>query len=479
MLDPHYFDTLSEQMSKAAADQLSVWPLARTNFRALKKAPVREIRLDGLSVKILNIPSRAISTKAKTDAESLKARPCFLCASNRPAQQRVVPFEGAKGKRYNIQLNPYPIMPNHFVIPAVEHTPQHIWHRYVDMLRLAKRRPGYTILYNGPCCGASAPDHFHFQAVPSGLLPLECSVSRGENLKYVASVRDASLYEYTSYANGIFVIKARTSKSMNKMFYRLLDCADMVPGDSEPRFNLVTFRQEGSYVSVVVMRTSHRSFHYFSEDSLTHLTMSPGCVDMFGYMVTVDRGDFDKMDAALLRSLIDGVTISKEAHVRIVNRLTRRQNTLEIVLGQVPALDFELLSDGAGIRRASLVDGRIEYGGALYDELCFGARTLSSMFAEASFVICGENGTVAYPGALRITVAGTMLRIENVIGVEDCVYAALTTSSECGDGDMKGLAVKLRAAVVSGRGNEVYRGVSLAYSTVARDAVDATWGKVE
>lgn len=482
MLDPRYFETLSEQMTKAAADQLSVWPLCRANVRAMKDAAVREIAIGDFTAKVVNIPSRAISTKADTSADALRARPCFLCAANRPVEQRVMPFEGAKGKRYNIQLNPYPILPNHFVIPSVEHIPQSIWHRFVDMLRLAKRRPGYTILYNGPRCGASAPDHFHFQAVPSGLLPLECSVARGEHLEYVTGLRDAGLFRYHGFASGVFVLKATTSKSMNKLFYRLLDCVDTVPGDDEPRFNLICWRDGGEYKAVVVLRSVHRGANYYSGDPKHHLTMSPGCVDMCGCFVTIDRGDFDKMDGALLRELIDGVTISAEESERIIRRLTRSQQTLHIALGRCDRLDFEVVSDGAGMRCARMEGGRIEYGGALYDELYFGEKTLSTMLAETSFVLHGENGAVCYPGSLKITADGDALKVENIIGLEDCVHACLSTSAEVAHNSepecVECLCKKLRRAFLCNGDFSSYRGLGPHLSPLFKAAVDATWGVI-
>ncbi len=475
MLDPHYYDEQSEQMRKFAADQLSVWPLAGANYRELRNTQVRTIELDGVPLQVIYMPSRAISTLAETDPVSLSSRPCFLCAKHRPVEQRVMGFEGAKGKKYNIQLNPYPILPNHFVIPSIEHIPQSIWHRYVDMLRLAKRRPGFTVIYNGPCAGASAPDHFHFQAVPSGILPMELSIAAGEHQRYLAHVSDARLYEYTAVAHGIFVIRARSSKSMNRMFYRLLDCADIFPGENEPRFNLITFRVGAEYCSVVFMRTATRSGHYYSADEATHLAMSPGCVDMAGTYVTIDRQDFEKLTPELLREVIDGVTISGAEHSRIAERLTRDQRTLEITVAEGPCLEFEVLSDGAGCRKAVCVDGRVEYGGDVYDELYFEAKNPSTMFAEASFVMYTPS-SVRYAGALRITACDGVLKAENVIGVEDYVYSLLSHCEACDEGDLAREAVALRSEALNGNFSHVYDGCGALRRPEVRKAVDSTWG---
>lgn len=477
MLDPCYYEELSRQMKKAAADQLSVWPLASANFRALKNCASKEIELGSFKARVLNLPQRAISTLARTDAGSLAARPCFLCAANRPAQQAVTPFEGAKGKKYNIQINPYPIVQEHFVVPAVEHVPQSIWHRYVDMLRLAKRRPGFTILYNGPKCGASAPDHFHFQAVPSEILPLENAVRTGGGLRLLTNVSDACLYLYDTFIPGVFVIRGRTSKSMNRMFYRFLDCCDILPGDTEPRFNLFTFRQDGGYCSVIVLRTGHRSFHYTDPDPRVHLTMSPGCVDMAGLFVTIDRGDFEKLDSALLGSLAAEVAVPESVQEKIVDRLTRTQRKVSVRLQRCEKLRFSVFTDGAGIREAYVREGRIDYGGQLCDELFFDAKNPSTMLSEASFAIEDEAcGRRCYAGALRIGVEDGMLAVTNVIGIEDLVFSILSFAApELGYGQLCQQAVSLRKQLSEGSRPASYKGLNSTFPSELKHVIDTTW----
>lgn len=477
MLDPEYYNSLSEDMRKFAADQLSLWPLARDNYRALKQSDVRSLNVGGLEVKLMLIPSRAISTNAKTDAESLGRRPCFLCAANRPPQQRVQEFEGAKNKRYNIQVNPYPILPVHFVVPSLEHTPQSIWHRYVDMLRLAKRRPGFTIIYNGPHSGASAPDHFHFQAIPAGQLPLEVAVHTKANRHLLTNVSDAQLYEYQGYANGVFVIWGKTSKSMNRMFYRLLDCADVPEDDSEPRFNLYTTHIGGEYCTIVVMRTCHRSSHYFEKDSAKHLSMSPGCVDMGGIFVTIDPADFAKLDDAMLQDMVAQVTIPQAEHSRIVERLTRVQKQQEIEIARGRKLSFEILTDGAGCRQAVLKDHRIEYGGVLYDELYFEAKNPSTMFAQPSFTLLNVNRG-NYAGALKIVAEHNSLVAINVIGTEDYIRAVAASEKRKAGIDLVQRLTQLRTTVLEGGRPLPYSGLVPQVGKDIDAALDISWGKV-
>lgn len=429
-------------------DQLSRWPLACGNFRALKNVIVKEMTINGLGVKVQFNPARIISSAARTDAASLNGRPCFLCPDNRPAEQIKKRFEGRKGKRYDILVNPYPIFPDHLVIALDRHSEQSIWKRYVDLLDLSKAYQQYVFFYNGPKCGASAPDHHHFQGAGKGLMPLESDVDMqidimdgklsGEDciLEYLASVQDADLYHYDRFTSGVFVIRAETAKSSAKLFYRLLDCAPMPDGDREPRFNLFTYHTGEEYRTIVVFRSKHRSRHYFSEGP-DHLTMSPGCADMAGVFITPVKEDFDKLDERLLAEMVSEVSLPPADQDIIISRLTRTQPMLEVGIMSGREIEFEILSDGAGARKAMLREGKIEYDGALYDELYFGENTLSTMFAEPAFVLYGvtigknfhweraENQKFA--GALKIIVEKDRLTAVNVIGVEDYLVSVISS----------------------------------------------------
>ena len=429
-----------DKIHKFVGDQLSQWPLACGNFRALKDVSVREVEVGGLTVKLQFNPARMISSAAKLSKEEIAKRRCFLCRENRPPEQIMLKFEGRKGKKYDILVNPYPIFPDHLVIAKSKHTDQSIWHRYVDMLDLAKKYSGYTFFYNGPKSGASAPDHHHFQGAPKGLMPLEndvnaCLVS-GETLNYVTSVQDADLFNYKKFTSGVFVLRSETAKSAAKLFYRLLDCAETPEGESEPLFNLFTWWADGEYRSIVVFRRSHRSHHYFS-DGPDHLTMSPGCADMGGVFIVPVPEEYDKITSELLSEMVQEVSISESDQEKIIGRLTRAQKQINVGIMSAPELSFEILSDGAGVRKAVMREGKIEYEGALYDELYFDAPTLSTMFAEPSFVLhdvtIGVNfhwerkEVQKFAGALKIIVSKGKLLAINVIGIEDYLLSVISS----------------------------------------------------
>lgn len=448
-------------IEKFVGDQLSVWPLAAANFRALKNVETRSLKVGGLEVRLQHNPARIRSSAAKVDKASLQARKCFLCAENRPQEQRHLEFEGRKERKYDVLINPYPIFPNHLVIARNIHTPQSIWHRMTDMTDLARHHPSFTIFYNGPKCGASAPDHFHFQACPHGLMPLEADIDKNidqmqasgetpEALDYVTSVQDANLYHYGKFTRGVFVLTARTSKSMAKLFYRLVDCLPQREDETEPMFNLLCWYRKspsqkllgishgrfGEYRAVLLARDKHRSHHYFS-DGLDHLTMSPGCADMAGLFIVPNEDDYAKLNAPLLEEMLSEVSVSEDVEKNIIWKLTRTQREVHVGVMSGKEICFEMISDGAGKQKVVYENGRISYNGALYDELLFDSITMSSMFAEPTFLLYDVTIGVGFhwerkqvqkfAGSLKFIVNEDKIIAVNIVGIEDYLLSVISS----------------------------------------------------
>lgn len=458
-----------DSIHKFVGDQLSRWPLACGNFRELKNVRLKDMDAGGLTVKLQFNPARMISSAAKLSKADIAKRKCFLCRENRPPEQIMLKFEGRKGKKYHILVNPYPIFPDHLVVAASGHVDQSILYRYVDMLDLARKYDDYTFFYNGPHSGASAPDHHHFQAAPDGLMPLVNDVDRcldqdgaerESALEHVLSVHDARLYHYRKFTTGVFVIASQTVKSAAKLFYRLLDCADIYEGETEPRFNLFSYWTGAEFRSVVVFRSRHRSHHYFSEGP-DHLTMSPGCADMGGVFIVPVEAEFEKLTPELLNEMIAEVSITAEDQEKMLWRLTRTQPHLQVGIMSAKEIEFEIFSDGAGVRKATLCEGKIAYDGALYDELYFEAQTPSSMFAEPSFML--RNVTIGvnfhwerqedqkFAGALKIIVEKDKLTAVNVVGVEDYLLSVISSemSASASEEFLKAHAVISRSWVMA------------------------------
>ena len=495
-----------QTLRKFIKDQLSVWPLAAAHFRALKGVRTRELTVYGLPCQLQWNPERVGSSTADTSREAIAARPCFLCEQNRPPEQRHIKFEGRKGRLYNVQVNPFPIFRDHLVIVRDEHLPQAIWHHLPDMLDFTARYPDFLVFYNGPQSGASAPDHLHFQAAPRHKLPLEEAVDAfldapGEPL---ASVKDATLYRFDGFCRGVFALKATTSKSLTKLFYRLLDCTSRRPDETEPKFNLYAYKKGDEWRAFVVMRTAKRSHHYDAAGE-DHLTISPGAADMAGVFVTPFKEDFDKVTPALLEEILDEVTVGEHEQQMIEWRLTRTQPTVSVGILAAEEICFEIISDGAGPQRVRWSEGRIAYNGALYDELYFDAITRSTLFAEPSFilhdVVIGidfhweQKRTLKYAGGLKFIVEGDKVRAVNLVGMEDYLLSVISSEMKASASPdlLKAHAVISRSWLLarmedhSAHDNfdvcsddhcQRYQGLTMAAGESVRTAIDETWGQV-
>ena len=471
----------TEILDKFVRDQLSVWPLAAANFRTLKQAQTRTLEVGGLNVRIQHNPGRIRSSAANVDKAAIQARQCFLCPDARPAEQRSLLFEGRKGRKYDILVNPYPIFPRHLVIARDKHVDQSIWKCLTDMADLAHHYIGTTVFYNGPRCGASAPDHMHFQACPRGILPLEKDIDRqldirGEDLTYLTSVKEAELFHYTKFTRGVFVLRARTSKSLAKLFYRLLDCVPTPEGESEPMFNLLMWykslsggrRPAGNthglaafeYRAIVILRGSHRSHHYFDEGP-DHLTMSPGSADMAGLFIVPDEADYAKLDSRLLTEMLSEVSVSEAVEKDVMWRLTRSQQTLQVGILSGDEIVFEIISDGAGPQTVRYQEGKISYNGALYDELFFEASTPSTLFAEPTFILHDvligvdfhwqRRQQQQFAGSLKFIVEKNQVVAVNVVGIEDYLLSVISSEMKATAGEefLKAHAVISRSWVLA------------------------------
>ena len=417
-------------------DQLSTWTLAADNFKALAGVHTKEMNINGLTVQLQFNPARMISSAAKTSKEDLAKRKCFLCRENRPDVQMNIPFHAESGHEYDILVNPYPIFEDHLVVAKSAHKPQEIAGRYVDMLQFARSYDECSFYYNGPCCGASAPDHHHFQGVPRDVMPLEISVNaklKGD-WQPLLTEGDASLYHYKGFSTGIFVIRSASAESAAYLFDRVMASADMSEGDVEPRINLFSWWTGEEYRTIVYFRRCHRSHHYFS-DGPDHLTMSPGCADMAGVFIVPVEEEYKKITPELLAELLEEITIPKEEEDRLIERLMRTQPSLSVGIMSAEEIEFELVGKGAG--KAAYRDGRIEYDGQMYDELYFPAPQSSSRFAQPAFTLHGvtigvkfhweRQETQTFAGDLKIIVDGNRLRAINVVGVEDYLLSVISS----------------------------------------------------
>jgi len=286
--------------------QLAEWPLAAANFKALENVEVKEIDMPGMPMKVQFNPARIVSSGAKVDAASLKARKCFLCDANRPSEQRGI----AWGGRYTILVNPFPIFPRHLTIPDNSHTLQLIKGRIADMARLVSELSGYTVFYNGPKCGASAPDHMHFQAGNSDFLTIGDAVENAE-LQTIAEADGAILSLAAGLPLNVFVIDSTSAESAEIIFDRLYEALPVGEGDTEPMMNVLCYATAAGVRTLVVPRKKHRPSFYGTEGSECML-LSPASVDMGGVFITPRREDFERLDSYIIRRVFDELCLSKD-----------------------------------------------------------------------------------------------------------------------------------------------------------------------
>lgn len=294
----------SAQIDSFIASQIAEWPQAAGNFEALKGVKVKEVELPGWTVKVQFNPARIVSSSAKVDAKSLKERKCFLCAENRPSVQRGIDWGG----KYTILINPFPIFPRHLTIPDRTHTDQLIADRIADMMQLASELADYTVFYNGPKCGASAPDHMHFQAGNSDFLTLGTALEDAE-LKTIATDGEATLALVDSLPLKVFVIDATDPAAGHRLFARLYAAIPVPEGEKEPMMNLLCYATPAGVRLVVIPRKRHRPSFYGTEGEGTML-LSPASVDMGGVFITPLEKDFNALDAAKITQVLDELCLS-------------------------------------------------------------------------------------------------------------------------------------------------------------------------
>lgn len=428
--------------------QLAVWQQASDNFKALANVGVKEVTVGGFPVKVQFNPARIVSSAAKVDPKTIKERKCFLCGANRPEIQEGLPFAG-KNMEYTVLINPFPIFPKHLTVPDVTHVNQTIegeYERYEDMLTLSETLDDFLFFYNGPKCGASAPDHMHFQGGNKGFLPVEYNYDALEKTLLV-DAEGVKVYAVENYMRGIIAIEATDKLAAVAQFRKLYSCLEVKEGEWEPMLNLLSWavKENGAtkYVSLVYLREKHRPSHYFAEGD-ANILLSPASVDMGGVFITPLEKDFVKISQKELTEIVDELQISNEMFGMIKNAL-REQPTVSVGIMSDGKIDFELNNEYTfstpscpetfevkGPQTAQVQDGKVLWNGKEYSELNFTPKGVGTFWLRG--VTIGVNfhwerkEDQKFGSALRIIVENGKLTAVNIIGVED--YLTSVISSE-------------------------------------------------
>lgn len=297
----------SSQAIELLTKQIATWPLAAKNYQALESVQLRSFDMGGFTLKVQYNPARILSSGAKVDAKSIRERPCFLCPDHLPVEQMRLTF----GSHYLVLSNPYPIFPHHFTIPSREHARQAIATRFADFLELARRLNQFTLFYNGPKCGASAPDHAHFQAVTRSIMPMDDETERQVQHygQLVLQEDDGTVQTLTHYLRNGFVIKAQTQETAIRLFQKVYRALELKPDEYEPRMNLFGFYRQETWTIILIPRRQHRPWQYEAEGE-DHLLSSPGAADIGGLFITTLPEDFAKITPGLLRDVYEQVCLN-------------------------------------------------------------------------------------------------------------------------------------------------------------------------
>ena len=278
--------------------------MAHENHKALDKVWCRELVSPKLPspLRVQCNPARLVSTGAKIDKASIAARPCFLCAANRPKEQQALVLN----EEFEWLVNPFPILPHHYTIASKRHRPQHFLDAYDAMIQAVKALPeDYIVFYNGPKCGASAPDHLHLQAGISKGIPL-IEHTRGLNPEH--SLQAISPFGYLVY----LIRDAENIDTFNQLYAQL-----PIPQDEyEPYMNVVAYQQNGKVCLLVIPRRAHRPYSYNAEGEAKYL-ISPGALDMCGLIVTPRSEDYERLTVSKAIDILCEVGVRTEPTIDV------------------------------------------------------------------------------------------------------------------------------------------------------------------
>ena len=299
--------TLSKKVEGLINEQLTHWETARNNYNHLENVIVKSVVMPNDTEFYVQFnPQRIISSSAKVDKASIEKRACFLCKENRPKEQNGIDYNN-----FSILINPYPIFKKHLTIVGNEHTPQQIKGNFKSMLDLAKNLDEFLIFYNGPKCGASAPDHFHFQAIEKNILPIEKQFSKIEK-KYHFKNGDNNISTLENIYRKTILLSSNNEDELCFWFDKVYEnLKNIIPSEPEPMMNILAKWESEKWQIFIFPRENHRPKQYFSEGE-EQILFSPASVDFGGFLITPRQEDFNKMYAKLIEDIFNQVSLSEE-----------------------------------------------------------------------------------------------------------------------------------------------------------------------
>lgn len=395
--------------------QLHEWPTAYKSHKALTHVWWRELTSAKLPIplRVQCNPARIVSTGAKMDKAVIAERPCFLCEKNRPEEQRGLTLN----EDFEWLVNPYPILQRHYTIASKTHRPQRILDAYKAMIQATKTLPEeYIVFYNGPRCGASAPDHLHLQAGIGRNIPL---VEYAKGLNTENSIQAISPFGYQAY----LIHNAEHTDAFDRLYKQL----PTPQGEEEPYMNVVAYRKGEEVCLIVIPRRLHRPRCYSAEGESKYL-ISPGALDMCGLIITPRHEDYERLTTQKVLDILCEVGV-------------RTEPTIDVGIMQGEEIRFTLNTSyiagsstyNKGEYVARTENGKILFEGQLHDELSFNPSYRSSSTFSLHGVTIGkefhwqQKETQTFQGALILRIIEGELHAINRIPIEDYLTSVIAS----------------------------------------------------
>ncbi len=282
-------------------EQKKTWPELYRAYETLRQVRQREIAFRRFSILLQFNPGRIKNSLADVDKKAVEQRPCFLCEDNLPEEQKAILYR----KEYLILCNPAPVLPSHFTISHLEHRPQSMAENAHALVQLIQDLgDAWTVLYNGPKCGASAPDHLHFQAVRRGTLPIETQIAEKGALAEPLEAGGALISRAQGLGREIIVLDGEERDALAHALRKvLLAMKRVLRSEEEVMMNIAGLSSDGKMRLLVFPRQKHRPDSFFSQGA-DRIVISPGIMEMGGIFVTPVERDFDRLSAAVVEGIL-------------------------------------------------------------------------------------------------------------------------------------------------------------------------------
>ena len=310
--------SLPELCLELLAEQKKVWLELREAYESLKDVRERDVRRRGFPIRLQYNPGRIKNSLADVGEGNAKERQCFLCLDNLPEGQKGILYRS----EYLILCNPMPVFSSHFTISHLDHRHQSVAESIDTLLQLMTDfGSDWMVLYNGPQCGASAPDHLHFQAGPSGKMPIEKEIQGGKRLTLTTRVDSVLLYRMSDLGREVIVLEGDDPIAVIRAFEDLLNALKKILLVSEePMINIAGFRKERKWYLTIFPRRKHRPGAFFKEGD-ARVVVSPGVIDMGGLLITPVERDFYRLDAAAAEGIYREVSLEGKTVERAIEAL--------------------------------------------------------------------------------------------------------------------------------------------------------------